>query len=103
MLTLSVAVASYLIANAIPFFQDLVALIGALTSVPLTLTIPVLLHHKMEGVSLWQCCRPTRRTLASFGVLVFSGIFLVGSLTGTLYSIDLSWKQSKALPFACEL
>ena len=50
LLTFLISSSSYLVANAIPFFKDLVALIGALTSVPLTLLLPAILHRRVAGV-----------------------------------------------------
>jgi hypothetical protein len=45
-ITLVVTISSYLVSNAIPFFKDLVGLIGALTSVPLCLSLPAILYRK---------------------------------------------------------
>jgi len=45
-LTAVMAAAAYTVANAVPFFKDLVSLIGALTSVPLTLLLPAVFWRK---------------------------------------------------------
>ena len=96
-LTLIMAVSSYLVANAVPFFKDLVALIGALTSVPLTLILPVIFHRKVMEIPLWK---PTRDSLGSYALLVFSLAFLVAGLTGALGSIELDWSKHGP-PFSC--
>jgi len=96
-LTMLMAISSYLVANAVPFFKDLVALIGALTSVPLTLILPVIFHRKVIDVPLWK---PTLYSLESFALLVFSLAFLVLGLTGALGSIELDWSKHGP-PFSC--
>ena len=97
LLTAFMAVAAFTVANAIPFFKDLVALIGALTSVPLTLLFPALCWRKHLGVPLWM---PTRDSLWSFGLVLFSTSFLVAATAGSLYSIQQDW-SSHGAPFAC--
>ena len=52
-LTVIMGVTAYTVANAIPFFDDLVALIGALTAVPLTLLLPALYWRKVLHVPLF--------------------------------------------------
>mmetsp|Transcript_6087 Transcript_6087/g.9029 ORF Transcript_6087/g.9029 Transcript_6087/m.9029 type:complete len:487 (-) Transcript_6087:34-1494(-) len=42
--TFFITLCAWLVANAIPFFQDLVALIGALTATPLSFAFPMLLY-----------------------------------------------------------
>ena len=97
-LTSTVAISSFLVANAIPFFKDLVALIGALTSVPLTLTIPAVLHAVAYRLRLW--C-PSRQTLTLWGLFVFSLGFLAIGLTGAISSIDEDWLNQGGKPFSC--
>lgn len=96
-LTMSMTISSYLVANAVPFFKDLVALIGALTSVPLTLMLPAIFHRQVIGVPLWS---PTRYSLGSYALLVFSLAFLFLGLIGALGSIELDWSKHGA-PFSC--
>jgi amino acid permease len=97
-LTGIMALTSYTVANAIPFFQDLVSLIGALTSVPLTLTLPALLYrYAIQQVSLW---RYSVGSTSSYSLLVYSMIFLVVGLSGALYSIDRDWAY-QGKPFSC--
>ena len=96
-LTLLVAMSSYIIANAVPFFKDLVALIGALTSVPLTLLLPALFHRKIARAPLFSigyiCDLP-------YCLMIFSIVFLVCGIVGSLSSIERDW-ASHGPPFAC--
>lgn len=90
-LTLCMSISSYLVANAIPFFKDLVSLIGALTSIPLTLTLPAIFYRRVFG----------GKTLSwSVGLLVFSILFTLCGLLGAVSEIDLDWRNQKT-PFAC--
>jgi hypothetical protein len=98
-LTFAVALSSYLVSNAVPFFKDLVALIGALTSVPLTLTLPALLHRKVNQISIllpgWRF-----PSMDSYSLFLYSLGFLVVGLMGALSSIDEDW-ISHGRPFSC--
>jgi hypothetical protein len=96
-LTGSMAVAAYTVANAIPFFDDLVALIGAMTSVPLTLLLPVLFWRKQWSYPLW---RPSADSLTSYALLAFAVVFMLTATLGSLYSIDRDW-QTHGPPFSC--
>ena len=113
-LTLTVALSSYLVSNAVPFFKDLVALIGALTSVPLTLTLPALLYRKFHR--LWLCFPSWNRPrggnggsenetntqwCGSYLLLLYSLVFLIIGLMGALSSIDRDWLNHQGRPFAC--
>jgi hypothetical protein len=97
-LTGLMATSAFLVANAIPFFKDLVALIGALTSVPLTLLLPALFHRQVLQVPIW--C-PTMKTLTSYALLVFSLLFMVAALVGSIDSIGLDWEHRQGGFFAC--
>lgn len=97
-LTLLISTSLYLVANAIPFFKDLVALIGALTSVPLTLLLPAILYRRVAKVP--TLFMQSRHDLASFLLVAFSLVFLVCGLFGALDSIELDW-QHHGKPFAC--
>ena len=127
MLTCGTTLGSLFIANAVPFFKDLVALIGALTSVPLTLLLPAFYHRKIRGLNV-LCCSFNNSSTASrrnytnmnhvdtmgltssilekicdrlsFGLVVFSFAFLGCGLIGSLYSITMDW-SSKREPFTC--
>lgn len=96
-ITFAVALSSYLVSNAIPFFKDLVALIGALTSVPLTLTLPAVLHRTFHRMGLW---RPCYLSPGSIGLLVFSLLFLVVGLIGAISSTGEDWRNHGS-PFSC--
>jgi hypothetical protein len=96
-LTCVMAAAAYTVANAIPFFQDLVALIGALTSIPLTLLLPAVFWRKYMAVSIWK---PTRDSLYSYLLLVFAVVFMVAATVGSVYSIQQDW-STHGPPFAC--
>lgn len=97
-LTLIICVSSYVVANAIPFFKDLVALIGALTSIPLTLMLPALLHQKANNFRLWL--PRIGNCSGSYPLLLFSLVFFVVGLLGALSSIDQDW-LSHGKPFSC--
>lgn len=127
-LTLTVVISSYLVSNAVPFFKDLVALIGALTSVPLTLTLPALLYRKFHRMRLYfpvwkqqqqqqqgggeprgqspesatttSSSSSRRLSCGSFPLLVYSIVFLGVGLAGALSSIDEDW-LNQGRPFAC--
>lgn len=98
-ITLVVSVSSYLVSNAIPFFKDLVALIGALTSVPLCLTLPAILHRRIKSIHLLL---PDRSCISpgSYMLLLYSFIFLFVGLIGALLEIEEDW-LSQGKPFAC--
>jgi len=96
-LTALVAMASYLIANSIPFFKDLVALCGAATSIPLTLLIPAIFYRRVQGVPLFF---PTLHSKYSWLLLVFSFVFMLVGLIGAIGSIDVDWSNTSG-PFAC--
>jgi amino acid permease len=98
-MTLVLSISSYTVANAVPFFKDLLALIGSLTSVPLTLTLPLVLHRRSWNMPVWI---PTLHSLASYAILMFSLVFLFLGLVGALGSIELDWSQ-QGTPFACTL
>ncbi len=104
-LTLTVTISSYLVSNAIPFFKDLVALIGALTSVPLTLTLPALLHRKFHRLWLLFPNFPRRLTehdtsWGSYSLILYSLAFFVVGLIGAMSSIGKDW-SNHGRPFSC--
>mmetsp|Transcript_23472 Transcript_23472/g.26755 ORF Transcript_23472/g.26755 Transcript_23472/m.26755 type:complete len:365 (+) Transcript_23472:394-1488(+) len=116
LLTFLVAISSYMIANAIPFFKDLVSLIGAFTSVPLTLLLPAIFHRKIRDLPIWKMefhslmsssssvsssmTSLIYNDLGTYLLLVFSAIFLVCGVIGSLSSISIDWKNHGP-PFAC--
>lgn len=96
-LTGVMSIMAFVVANAIPFFKDLVALIGALTSVPLSLVLPAVFYRHYIHVPIW--C-PTRATLGSYSLLVFACAFLGAALTGAVSSIEMDW-EGVGGPFSC--
>mmetsp|Transcript_15247 Transcript_15247/g.28704 ORF Transcript_15247/g.28704 Transcript_15247/m.28704 type:complete len:539 (-) Transcript_15247:58-1674(-) len=99
-LTFLVATSSYFIANAIPFFEDLVALIGAVTSVPLTLLLPALYHRKVIEVPMFWVGTGTLNDFSSLSLVIFSSIFLVLGVFGSISSIQMDWSNHGS-PFSC--
>ena len=98
LLTLLVSISSYFVANAVPFFKDLVALIGAMTSVPLTLLLPAIFHRKIMRVPLFKL--GSMHDIFSFLLVVFSVLFLFFGVIGSLSSIQMDWAHHGP-PFAC--
>ena len=107
------AILAFVVANAIPFFKDLVALIGALTSVPLTLLFPALMYRRgILKTSLWtwssnsgisdMVSRPSLKNSMSYGLMIFSVIFMVAALLGSLDEIGLDWEHHTGGFFACQ-
>ncbi|KAG7364292.1 transmembrane amino acid transporter [Nitzschia inconspicua] len=98
LLTGIMAATAFFVANAIPFFKDLVAFIGSLTSVPLTLLLPAIFHRRVQGVPIWL---PTANSLASYALLIFSSIFMVTATLGSVYSILSDWQHHSGGFFSC--
>ena len=106
-LTAIMASTAFFIANAIPFFKDLVAFCGALTSVPLTLLLPAVFYRRTcEKVQVW-CPEITfdslhpNRSWASYLLLVYSCVFMIVATLGSIYSIQSDWKQHPGGFFSC--
>ena len=91
-LTFLVSACSYFVSNAIPFFQDLVAIIGALTSVPLTLLLPALYYRDYTN---------THGNIGPILLVIYSFVFLVCGVVGSIASIGLDWKNYDKGPFSC--
>ena len=107
-LTAIVASTAFFIANAVPFFKDLVAFCGALTSVPLTLLLPAIFYRRaIENVPVW-CHRINLKSWdvsegwASYFLLVFSSILMVVATLGSVYSILSDWKHHSGGFFSCQ-
>lgn len=96
-LTGAMGVMAYTVANAIPFFDDLVALIGAVTSVPLTLLLPALFWRQQGHYPLWK---PTWDSLPSWSLLMYATLFMLTATVGSLWSISQDW-ASHGPPFSC--
>jgi hypothetical protein len=95
-LTTVLALTAYTVSNAIPFFTDLIALIGAISSVPLTLLFPALYWRKLQNVPLWG---PS--PIASAALTYFALFFAVLATVGSLDSIGLDW-SAHGPPFSCK-
>ena len=96
-LTFVLSVTAFVVANAVPFFKDLVALIGALTSVPLSLHLPAIFYRQYLQLPTWI---PTKRSLSSYALLIFASVFMGAALSGSVSSIELDW-SSHGGSFAC--
>jgi hypothetical protein len=92
-LTGGLAVLAYTVANVIPFFADLVALIGAFTSVPLTLLLPALFWRQMCHYPLWT---PTLDSLPSYCLVLYATIFMITATIGSVWSIQQDWTSSSS-------
>ena len=79
-------------------------MIGALTSIPLTLLLPAIYHRKIRGlpVCCWSMNASFRQQedIWSFLLVVFSIIFLICGVIGSLSSIEIDWSHHGP-PFAC--
>ena len=105
------AITAFIVANAIPFFKDLVALIGALTSVPLTLLLPALFYRQgILKTTLWKWSsdlrdtirRPLLKNSMSYGLVIFSMVFMIAALLGSIDSIGVDWEHHTGGFFACD-
>jgi len=106
-LTAIMASTAFFIANAIPFFNDLVAFSGALTSVPLTLLLPAVFYRRAcEEVQVWcpvitwDSIHPNRNW-ASYLLLVYSCVFMIVATLGSIYSVLSDWRQHSGGFFSC--
>jgi len=106
-LTAIMASTAFFIANAVPFFKDLVAFCGALTSVPLTLLLPAVFYRRVcENVSVWYPSISwkfvyTDRCWLSYILLVYSSIFMITASVGSVYSIVSDWRNHSGGFFSC--
>lgn len=106
LLTFTTALLSYLIANAIPFFSDLVSLIGALTSVPLTLLLPAWFYRKMIGIPSFSFGRHSYSSrngcvnISSLLLVTYSLVFVGAGILGSIYCIQSDWKNQR-VAFGC--
>ena len=99
-LTLLITASSYVIANAVPFFDDLVGLIGGLTSIPLTLLLPAVLRRRVLRLSPCKIDSAERSDVWSFLLVAFGAAFAACGLIGALGSIEMDWSNHGA-PFDC--
>lgn len=107
-LTAIMASTAFFIANAVPFFKDLVAFCGALTSVPLTLLLPAVFYRRAcEKVAVWYPpitwkSMYTSRSWATYMLLVYASIFMVAATLGSVYSILSDWEHHSGGFFSCQ-
>jgi hypothetical protein len=98
LLTGIMAATAFFVSNAIPFFKDLVAFIGSMTSVPLTLLLPAIFHRRVHRVPI---CLPTTSSFGSYALLLFSTFFMVTATFGSVYSILSDWEHHTGGFFSC--
>lgn len=104
-LTAIMASTAFFISNAVPFFKDLVAFCGALTSVPLTLLLPAVFYRRAcENVPVWYPSSSWKswRSWPSYILLVYSSIFMVSATLGSVYSILSDWEHHLGGFFSCQ-
>ena len=95
-LTGIVALTAFIVANAIPFFKDLVAVIGALTGVPLSLLLPAIYHRRSQRFPIWW---PKWESIGSFSLVAYSTMFMLTATIGWIYSIMSDWKHHEWILF----
>mmetsp|Transcript_36668 Transcript_36668/g.70358 ORF Transcript_36668/g.70358 Transcript_36668/m.70358 type:complete len:158 (-) Transcript_36668:302-775(-) len=93
-----VLMASFLVANVVPFFEDLTVIIGSLIGAPISFGIPatfLLRAHSQGKMSITRCEQ-------SFlcGLLVFTLLLIVLGLNSGLVSLARKW-DTFGLPFEC--
>ena len=93
-LTTVVTAAAWLVANAVPFFSDLVGLIGGLTQAPLSLLLPTVLYRRIA-----RPLGPVHGVTTLLIVAAASLLVLYGT-SSALSKIALDWTSS-GQPFAC--
>lgn len=98
-LTGIMALSAFFISNAIPFFKDLVSLIGALTSIPLTLLLPGVLYRMVISEPI---CRCSSAGFASLALVLFAAVFTLAALFGSINSIYTDWGEREGGFFACQ-
>ena len=89
--SLPVCVSVFVFIQAVPFFQDLTALIGSLTSIPLTILLPILLGFGAKVKDLEERGGLRRPAIAVFGCNILA------TLTGvfaTVAKIAMDWKAA---------
>lgn len=97
-LTFIMVALSFAVSNAVPFFTDLVSLIGTVTSVPLTLLLPAMFWRQHLRVPLFfGGCKDDPASLA---LTYFATVFMILATAGSLYAIRQDW-STHGPPFAC--
>lgn len=98
-----IAISAFFVANAIPFFQDIVSFIGSLTSVPLSLLLPAIYYRQVQfGISniLWPTT--TKDSIASYSLMVFATSFMIVGVLASIDSILNDWNQHQGGFFSCQ-
>mmetsp|Transcript_42589 Transcript_42589/g.79832 ORF Transcript_42589/g.79832 Transcript_42589/m.79832 type:complete len:457 (+) Transcript_42589:297-1667(+) len=93
-----VLMASFLVANVVPFFEDLTVIIGSLIGAPICFGIPatfLLRAHSQGKMSITRC-----EQLFLCGLLVFTLLLIVLGLNSGLVSLARKW-DTFGLPFEC--
>ena len=100
---LAVTALAWLEANAIPFFDDLLALIGALTSAPLTLLLPALFYRRACARQPAAALERAPAGLVRWGARALVGVaslLMVFGTAGALVDIARHWRHY-GRPFDC--
>ena len=98
--SLSIVVGAWILANGIPFFFDLVALIGSLTLTPLAFLFPPLIFIGAAqkcgvAVTSWEL-------FALYTLVAFGCVFGIVGFVGTIIDITADWSALEAPPFSCQ-
>eukprot|EP00529_Nitzschia_sp_RCC80_P013938 CAMPEP_0113510056 /NCGR_PEP_ID=MMETSP0014_2-20120614/37919_1 /TAXON_ID=2857 /ORGANISM="Nitzschia sp." /LENGTH=757 /DNA_ID=CAMNT_0000405955 /DNA_START=310 /DNA_END=2584 /DNA_ORIENTATION=- /assembly_acc=CAM_ASM_000159 len=102
MITGITSASAFFVAMSIPFFKDLVAFIGALTSVPLTLLLPAIYDRKVFGRPIWLPGFDfSWQNIGSYLLLVYATVFMVSAVAGSVYSIVSDWENHTGGFFSC--
>ena len=102
MITGITSASAFFVAMSIPFFKDLVAFIGALTSVPLTLLLPAIYDRKVFGRPIWLPGLDfSWQNIGSYLLLVYATVFMVSAIAGSVYSIVSDWENHTGGFFSC--
>ena len=102
MITGITSASAFFVAMSIPFFKDLVAFIGALTSVPLTLLLPAIYNRKVFGRPIWLPGLDfSWQNIGSYLLLVYATVFMVSAIAGSVYSIVSDWENHTGGFFSC--
>eukprot|EP00457_Paulinella_chromatophora_P007490 gb/GEZN01007513.1/.p1 GENE.gb/GEZN01007513.1/~~gb/GEZN01007513.1/.p1 ORF type:complete len:473 (+),score=42.41 gb/GEZN01007513.1/:78-1496(+) len=92
-------VMSWLLSNLIPFFGDLVSIIGAMTTVPLAMLLPAMFFRRAFSTRL---CQLDWWNAGNLYLVLFSLLALVLGTLGACTDIVQDWQNSGA-PFDCNV
>jgi len=97
-LTITFVVLAFIMANLVPFFQELVSLIGSLTLAPICYILPCLYYLKcatMRGFKL-----AIHEQITIWGLILFGLLLLTAGTYSNVKNIFDTWKNNKQ-PFSC--